>query len=42
MADNEKIVFEIDGNMGKTLRVYENRCVISITGKKALLPDKVF
>lgn len=37
MADNEKIVFEIDGNMGKTLRVYENRCVISITGKKAFL-----
>lgn len=37
MEDNEKIVFEIDGNMGKTLGVYENRCVISITGKKALL-----
>lgn len=29
MSDNE--VYKIDGNMGKTLIVYENRCVISVT-----------
>lgn len=37
MYDNEKLVYKIDGNMGKTLEVYENRCVISITSPKAIL-----
>ena len=34
----EKPIYEIDGNMGTTLKVYENRCVISTTsGGKAFL-----
>lgn len=37
MEDNESVVYEVDGNMGKILKVYENRCVISISGKKAAL-----
>ena len=26
---DENIIYEIDGNMGKILKVYEDRCVIS-------------
>jgi len=36
MAD--ELIYEIDGNMGKTLRVYDTYCTISITsGGKAFL-----
>ena len=35
---NDNMVYEVDGNMGKVLRVYEDRCVISVKGGvKALM-----
>lgn len=38
MNENEKAIYEVYGNMGRTLKVYENRCVISTTsGGKAFL-----
>lgn len=45
-----ELIYEIDGNMGKTLKVYHDRCIISITsglkaafwGAGALNGDKEF
>ena len=33
----EKAIYEIDGNVGKILRVYENRCVIAANAKKSFM-----
>jgi hypothetical protein len=35
--ETENTIYEIDGNMGSTLKVYEDRCVISVSGVKAVL-----
>lgn len=35
---NNEMIYEVDGNMGKTLKVYEDRCIISTkAGVKAAL-----
>lgn len=35
---SNQMLYEVDGNMGKVLKVYEDRCVISVrTGMKSLM-----
>ena len=33
----EKLMYSIDGNIGRILNVYEDRCVIAVGGRKKLL-----